>query len=55
MRDGHGPSKIPRAGKNLVFQGKIKGIVIMGTNNIVFLEVLEWFDDTGEELVHRIP
>jgi len=27
----------------------------MGTNNIVFLEVLEWFDDTGEELVHRIP
>ena len=27
----------------------------MGTNNIVFLEVLEWFDDTGEEMVHRIP
>jgi membrane protease subunit (stomatin/prohibitin family) len=27
----------------------------MGTNNIVFLEVLEWFDDTGKELVHRIP
>ena len=27
----------------------------MGKNNIVFLEVLEWFDDTGEELVHRIP
>jgi len=27
----------------------------MGTDNVVFLEVLEWFDDTGEELVHRIP
>ncbi len=27
----------------------------MGTNNLVFLEVLEWFDDTGATLVHRIP
>jgi len=27
----------------------------MGTNNVIFLEVLEWFDDTGRELVHRIP
>jgi membrane protease subunit (stomatin/prohibitin family) len=27
----------------------------MGTNNVVFLEVLEWFDNTGKELVHRIP
>ena len=27
----------------------------MGTNNLFFLEVLEWFDDTGQELVHRIP
>ena len=27
----------------------------MGTDNIIFLEVLEWFDDTGKELVHRIP
>ena len=27
----------------------------MGTNNLVFLEVLEWFDDTGRELVHRLP
>ena len=27
----------------------------MGTNNKVFLEVLEWFDNTGKELVHRIP
>jgi membrane protease subunit (stomatin/prohibitin family) len=27
----------------------------MGTNNVVFLEVLEWFDETGRELVHRIP
>ena len=27
----------------------------MGTDNIFFLEVLEWFDETGRELVHRIP
>ncbi|MBW1818100.1 MAG: SPFH domain-containing protein, partial [Deltaproteobacteria bacterium] len=27
----------------------------MATDNIVFLEVIEWFDDTGLELVHRIP
>ncbi len=27
----------------------------MGTNNLVFLEVIEWFDETGQELVHRIP
>ena len=27
----------------------------MGTNNIVFLENIEWFDDTGQELVHRLP
>ncbi len=27
----------------------------MGTDNLVFLEVIEWFDETGKELVHRIP
>jgi membrane protease subunit (stomatin/prohibitin family) len=27
----------------------------MGTDNIVFLELIEWFDETGRELVHRIP
>ena len=27
----------------------------MATNNVVFLEVLEWFDESGRELVHRIP
>lgn len=27
----------------------------MGSNNRVFLEVIEWFDETGRELVHRIP
>ena len=27
----------------------------MGSNNLVFLEVLEWFDETGQELVHRLP
>ena len=27
----------------------------MGNNNLIFLENIEWFDETGEELVHRIP
>jgi membrane protease subunit (stomatin/prohibitin family) len=27
----------------------------MGTNNVVFMEVLEWFDDSGNELAHRLP
>ena len=27
----------------------------MSKNNIVFLEVIEWFDDTGKEIAHRIP
>ena len=27
----------------------------MGTNNLIFLEFIEWFDETGKELVHRIP
>ncbi len=27
----------------------------MGKNNAVFLEMIEWFDPTGEEMVHRIP
>lgn len=27
----------------------------MGTHNVVFLELLEWFDDTGEALVYRLP
>ena len=27
----------------------------MGTNNVVFLENLEWFDESGETLVHRLP
>ncbi len=27
----------------------------MAKNNVIFLEVIEWFDETGKELVHRIP
>lgn len=27
----------------------------MGTDNLIYLEVLEWFDETGQELVHRLP
>lgn len=27
----------------------------MGVDNIIFLENIEWFDETGAELVHRIP
>ena len=27
----------------------------MGTDNLIFMEVLEWFDQTGMEIVHRLP
>ena len=27
----------------------------MDTNNLIFLENLEWFDQTGQEIVHRLP
>jgi len=27
----------------------------MGANNALFLENLEWFDESGQELVHRLP
>ncbi len=27
----------------------------MGSNNLIFLENLEWFDKSGKELVHRLP
>jgi membrane protease subunit (stomatin/prohibitin family) len=27
----------------------------MGTNNLVFLENIEWFDETGQEMIHRTP
>lgn len=27
----------------------------MGADNVIFLENLEWFDESGKELVHRLP
>jgi len=27
----------------------------MGSDNLVFLEILEWFDKTGRDIVHRLP
>ncbi len=27
----------------------------MAANNLIFLENLEWFDESGQELVHRLP
>ena len=27
----------------------------MGSDNLIFLEILEWFDKTGKEMVHRLP
>lgn len=27
----------------------------MGADNLIFLENLEWFDESGKELVHRLP
>ncbi len=27
----------------------------MGVDNLIFLESLEWFDETGQELLHRLP
>ena len=27
----------------------------MGADNLIFLENIEWFDETGKELVHRLP
>lgn len=27
----------------------------MADNNLIFLENLEWFDESGNELVHRLP
>ena len=27
----------------------------MGVNNVILLEALEWFDESGKELLHRLP
>ncbi len=27
----------------------------MGADNVILLEALEWFDESGEELLHRVP
>src|SRR5690349_9153522 len=29
--------------------------ILLGDNNLFFLEFIEWFDETGREIVHRIP
>lgn len=36
------------------FHTKQKGKKV-GTNNIIFLEVIEWFDESGKQFVQRIP
>lgn len=36
-------------------RGRMKGESGMGTKNTFFLEVIEWFDTTGREILHRIP
>lgn len=27
----------------------------MGRNNLIYLEILEWFDQSGKTIVQRIP
>ncbi len=27
----------------------------MGVDNVILLESLEWFDESGKELLHRLP
>ena len=27
----------------------------MGTNNVIFLEVIEWLDESGKDMIYRIP
>jgi membrane protease subunit (stomatin/prohibitin family) len=27
----------------------------MGTDNVIFLELIEWFDETGKKMVYRVP
>jgi len=53
LLDNHGgiEKNKPFHAKQLIF----KGGGTMGTDNIIFLENLEWFDETGKEFVHRIP
>ena len=28
---------------------------VMGSNNIVFLELIEWLDESGQQMLHRVP
>lgn len=37
------------------YPGNYKGVNMNQFDSAVFLENIEWFDETGEELVHRLP
>jgi hypothetical protein len=36
-------------------QRQLLRITCMGADIVIFLEVIEWFDESGRELPHRIP
>jgi membrane protease subunit (stomatin/prohibitin family) len=44
-----------KARRRITSYPSTEGELLMGSNNLVFLENLEWFDESGRELVHRLP